>query len=81
DDVYGDVWFDKPIVTPLKANDQQGLVLYLGSMSKTLSPGLRIGWLVGPEQVIDRLSDIKMQTDYGSSSVSQYAVAEWLSSG
>lgn len=81
DNVYGDLWFDEPTPTPLKASDQQGLVLYLGSMSKTLSPGLRIGWLVGPEPVIDRLSDIKMQTDYGSSSVSQYAVAEWLSSG
>ena len=49
-------------------------------MSKTLGPG-RIGWIVGPEPVIDRLSDIKMQTDYGSSSLSQHAVAEWLSSG
>lgn len=81
DDVYGDLWFDQPAPKPLKAKDQQGLVLYMGSMSKTLSPGLRIGWLVGPEPVIDRLADIKMQTDYGSSSLSQYAVAEWLASG
>ena len=81
DDVYGDLWFEQPIPKPLKAQDKQGLVLYMGSMSKTLSPGLRIGWLVGPEPVIDRLSDIKMQTDYGSSSLSQFAVAEWLASG
>lgn len=50
-------------------------------MSKTLSPGLRIGWVVGPNPVIERLADIKMQTDYGSSSLSQWTVAEWLSSG
>ncbi|OPA81011.1 GntR family transcriptional regulator [Paenibacillus selenitireducens] len=81
DDVYGDLWFDTPPPSPLKAQDRQGLVLYMGSMSKTLGPGLRIGWIVGPEPVIDRLSDIKMQTDYGSSSLSQHAVAEWLSSG
>jgi GntR family transcriptional regulator, regulator for abcA and norABC len=81
DDVYGDLWFEGPPPNPLKARDNQGLVLYIGSMSKTLGPGLRIGWIVGPETVIDRLSDIKMQTDYGSSSLSQYAVAEWLSSG
>lgn len=81
DDVYGDLWFEQPEPKPLKATDQQGLVLYMGSMSKTLGPGLRIGWLVGPEPVIDRLSDIKMQTDYGSSILSQYAVAEWLASG
>jgi len=57
------------------------MVLYLGSMSKTISPGLRIGWIVGPEAVIERLADIKMQTDYGSSSLSQWAAAEWFSSG
>lgn len=81
DDVYGDLWFDDPLPKPLKANDSQGNVLYIGSMSKTLSPGLRIGWIVGPEPVIERLADIKMQTDYGSSSLSQYAVEKWLQSG
>ncbi|KOP78848.1 PLP-dependent aminotransferase family protein [Cytobacillus solani] len=81
DDVYGDLWFENPPPHPLKSMDEQGQILYIGSMSKTLGPGLRIGWIVGPEPVIDRLSDIKMQTDYGSSSLSQFAVAEWLSSG
>ncbi|MDQ0200220.1 aminotransferase-like domain-containing protein [Neobacillus ginsengisoli] len=81
DDVYGDLWFETPPPNPLKSIDGQGLILYIGSMSKTLGPGLRIGWVVGPEPVIDRLADIKMQTDYGSSSLSQFIVAEWLSSG
>jgi GntR family transcriptional regulator of abcA and norABC len=81
DDVYRELWLDSPPPQTLKAIDKNGLVLYLGSMSKTLSPGLRIGWVVGPEPVIERLADIKMQTDYGSSSLSQWAVAEWLSSG
>ncbi|GAX89181.1 PLP-dependent aminotransferase family protein [Effusibacillus lacus] len=81
DDVYRELWLDAPAPPPLKASDKNGLVLYLGSLSKTLSPGLRIGWLVGPEPVIDRLADIKMQTDYGSSSLAQWAAAEWLSSG
>jgi GntR family transcriptional regulator of abcA and norABC len=81
DDVYGDLWFESAPPKPLKSNDTQGNVLYLGSVSKTLSPGLRIGWIVGPEPVIERLADIKMQTDYGSSSLSQYAVEKWLCSG
>ncbi|MFC4402396.1 PLP-dependent aminotransferase family protein [Gracilibacillus xinjiangensis] len=81
DDVYADLWFDCPPPKALKANDTQGNVLYIGSVSKTLSPGLRIGWVVGPEPVMERLADIKMQTDYGSSSLSQYAVDKWLSSG
>lgn len=81
DDVYRDLWIDSPPPSPLKANDKNGMVLYLGSMSKSVSPGLRIGWIVGPDPVIDRLADIKMQTDYGSSALSQWAAAHWLSSG
>jgi len=81
DDVYGDLWFEQPPPKPLKANDKQGSVLYIGSVSKTFSPGLRIGWIVGPEPVINRLADIKMQTDYGSSSISQFLVNKWLKNG
>ncbi|MFT9848921.1 aminotransferase-like domain-containing protein [Aneurinibacillus sp. REN35] len=81
DDVYGELWLDKRPPAPLKAHDKHGLVLYMGSLSKTLSPGLRIGWLIGPEPVIQRLADIKMQTDYGSSSLSQWTAREWLASG
>ncbi|WP_088050361.1 aminotransferase-like domain-containing protein [Virgibacillus dakarensis] len=81
DDVYRDLWIDSAAPRPLKARDKNGMVLYLGSMSKSVSPGLRIGWVIGPEPVVERLSDIKMQTDYGSSALSQWAAAEWLSSG
>ncbi|MCY9077522.1 PLP-dependent aminotransferase family protein [Bacillus inaquosorum] len=81
DDAYGDIWFEEKPPQPLKAMDHEGNILYLGTFSKTVSPGLRIGWLVGPEPVIERLADIKMQTDYGSSGLSQWAAAEWLSQG
>lgn len=81
DDIYRELWIDEPPPFPLKAKDRNGHILYLGSLSKTLSPGLRVGWVVGPEPVIERLSDIKMQTDYGSSSLSQRVATEWLTSG
>ncbi|MDQ0411876.1 PLP-dependent aminotransferase family protein [Mesobacillus stamsii] len=81
DDVYSDLWLDSPPPLPIKSHDRNGNVLYLGSLSKSLNPGLRIGWIVGPEAVMDRLADLKMQTDYGTSSISQRAAAEWLSSG
>lgn len=81
DDVYRELWFDERPPKPLKSYDKNGFVLYLGSLSKTLSPGLRIGWVVGPEPVIEHLADIKMQTDYGSSSLSQWAAVEWFSTG
>jgi GntR family transcriptional regulator of abcA and norABC len=81
DDVYGDLWLDTSPPPSLKAQDKFGNVLYVGSLSKSLTPGLRIGWVVGPQPVIERLADLKMQTDYGSSALSQRVAAEWFRSG
>ncbi|UAC49533.1 PLP-dependent aminotransferase family protein [Bacillus aquiflavi] len=81
DDIYRELWIDEKPPLPLKAFDSSGHVLFVDSLSKTLSPGLRIGWIVGSEPVIERLADIKMQTDYGSSSISQSVAFEWLDSG
>ncbi|SES13769.1 PLP-dependent aminotransferase family protein [Psychrobacillus sp. OK032] len=80
DDVYAELLFAESLPA-MKSMDQAGQVMYIGSVSKTLSPGLRIGWVVAPEPVINRLADIKMQTDYGSSAFSQEIVAHWLSTG
>lgn len=81
DDVYRELWFDKEPPPPLKLYDNTGNILYLGSVSKSLAPGLRIGWVAGPQPVVNRLGDIKMQTDYGASSLSQWALTEWIESG
>ncbi|AKG72849.1 PLP-dependent aminotransferase family protein [Salinicoccus halodurans] len=80
DDVYHELLFEETYPA-MKSFDTSGQVLYLGSVSKTLSPGLRIGWVVAPTPVIHHLADIKMQTDYGSSAFSQEIVAHWISSG
>ncbi|MBW4081737.1 PLP-dependent aminotransferase family protein [Paenibacillus sp. S150] len=81
DGAYQELWLDTPPPLPLKALDREGRVLHLGTLSKAASPGLRIGWIVGPEPVVRRLADIKMQTDYGASSLSQLAAARWLEGG
>lgn len=81
DGAYHELCYDGPVPIPLKAMDQTGTVLYLGSASKTLAPGLRVGWIVAPEPIVQRLGDVKMQMDYGASSVSQWILAEFLTSG
>lgn len=81
DNAYGELWFDEKPPKALKAYDTTGSVIYLGTISKTMAPGLRIGWVVGPEAVVQRLGDVKMQTDYGASSVSQWLMTELLLSG
>lgn len=81
DNAYGELWFDQEPPRAIKAMDRNGMILYLGTISKTMAPGLRVGWLAGPESVAERLGDVKMQVDYGASSVSQWIVAELLAGG
>jgi len=81
DNVYHDLWLDEPPPPSLKSLDTQGNVLHIDSLSKSVGPGLRIGWIVGPEPIIEKLGDLKMQHDYGSSIVSQWIACEWLQQG
>ncbi|MDK9857495.1 aminotransferase-like domain-containing protein [Staphylococcus equorum] len=78
DDVYGDLCFDDERPLPLKSFADNDNILYLNSLSKTVSPGLRIGWIIGKPSVVQHLADLKMQNDYGASSLSQFVATEWL---
>ncbi|PIO82709.1 GntR family transcriptional regulator [Loigolactobacillus backii] len=80
DSAYQDLWFAKRPPLPLKSLDTHQTVLYLGTASKFLAPGLRLGWIVGPQAIIRRLSDVKMQTDYGASSLAQLTLTKVLQS-
>lgn len=83
DDAFGAITLENSDVPPLplKALDKNGLVIYIGSLSKTVSPGLRIGWIAGPKTVIERLSDAKQQMDYGTSSIAQRLLFSYLANG
>ncbi len=59
---------------PLKAADRAGVVLYIGTFSKILFPGLRLGWLVAPTPVIERLQAAKQLADLHTSALLQAAV-------
>ena len=59
---------------PLKAADASGLVIYIGTFSKILFPGLRLGWLVAPRPLLERLEVAKQLSDIHTSPLLQAAV-------
>ena len=59
---------------PLKAADRAGVVIYIGTFSKILFPGLRLGWLVAPPPIVERLQAAKQLADLHTSALLQAAV-------
>ncbi|WP_125568253.1 PLP-dependent aminotransferase family protein [Companilactobacillus insicii] len=81
DGAYQELCYDDGQPKTLKSWDKNDMVIYLGTASKTLAPGLRIGWIVASKPIVQRLGDVKMQMDYGASSVSQWVLTEFMNSG
>lgn len=80
DDPYEAIRFSGEPLPPLAAMDDAGLVISLGTFSKMLAPGLRVGWLRAPESIRKHLVVAKQATDLHSSSLAQRAVVELLGS-
>lgn len=74
DDPYGDLWFDTPPPTPIGPGSDR--VVRLRSVSKTVAPGLRLGWMAGPRWVLDAVVVAKQSSDLHTSSLSQAIVVE-----
>ncbi len=80
DNPYGDLWFDTPPPLPLSARNPDGC-LYLGSFSKVLAPGLRLGFLVAPKALYPKLLQAKQAADLHSPGFNQRMIAEVMKDG
>ncbi|MFN6996239.1 MAG: PLP-dependent aminotransferase family protein [Aquincola tertiaricarbonis] len=80
DNPYGDLWFDQPPAAPLAARWPAGC-LYLGSFSKILAPGLRLGYMVAPRLLYPKLLQAKQAADLHTPGFNQRVVHEVIKNG
>ena len=80
DNPYGLLRFEGEPVDPLYKLDGGDYVIYLGTFSKILSAGIRLGWVVAPPPVREKIALGKQATDLCTSTLSQYFVAEYFAS-
>ncbi|MGW0329792.1 aminotransferase-like domain-containing protein [Nocardia sp. NPDC003183] len=76
DDPYGELWFDQPAPAPVASYSPQ--VIRLSSVSKILSPALRVGWMIAPERVSRAVELLKQGADLCGSSLTQQITTDLL---
>jgi 2-aminoadipate transaminase len=85
DDPYGSIYFEDVTAfedtRPIKADDADGRVIYLGSFSKILVPGLRVAWMVAPSAVAQKVELCKQAADISSGVFDQRIVHGALANG
>ena len=78
DDPYGELRYMGERLPSLAAMDRAGMVIHLSTFSKTISPGIRIGWVAAADEVIQEMTIAKQAADLHTSTVEQRAVARML---
>jgi 2-aminoadipate transaminase len=81
DNPYGLLRYEGESVPTLRALDGGEFVIYLGTFSKILSPGIRLGWAVAPRPVLAKMNIGKQAADLCSSSMTQHFVAAYFDAG
>jgi 2-aminoadipate transaminase len=81
DDPYSKLRYDTPAIKPIKAFDDEERVIYMSTFSKILAPGIRLAWVIAPENVMRKLALCKQAQDLCSAPFSQYIANEFMKSG
>ena len=85
DDPYGDLYFNAAPLSLLALSAQvpgsRDLLVHCGSLSKVLSPGLRVGWMIAPPELLGKTTMCKQFSDAHSSTFAQATAAQYLKAG
>jgi DNA-binding transcriptional MocR family regulator len=81
DDAYAALRFDGPHVATLQSLDDHGLAIYVSTFSKAVFPGLRVGWLAAPVELVQRLGALRNVIDLFTNSLAQAALYEFCKRG
>ncbi len=79
DNPYGELRFEGEIQPSLKSLDTEGRVIFMGTFSKILFPGIRLGWFVANPEVLEKFNLIKQGADLQSSTTVQMELAQFIS--
>jgi DNA-binding transcriptional MocR family regulator len=80
DDIYGELYFGKNRPKTCKTYDKKGLVMHCSSLSKSLAPGYRVGWIL-PGKFLSPIRQLKLMHTVSSPTLTQVAIAHFLSIG
>ena len=78
DNPYGELRFRGETLPAIKSMDTEGRVIYVGSFSKTLSPGMRVGFLVGHSDLMERIIVVKQANDVHTPLISQMIISDFI---
>jgi DNA-binding transcriptional MocR family regulator len=81
DDIYSELYYEKQRPLPLKHFDTKNLVITCSSFSKTLAPGLRVGWVIPGKKFREKILKIKSGISISTSTLDQYILAKFIETG
>ncbi len=81
DDIYSELYYEKHRPLPLKHFDKKNLVLTCSSFSKTLAPGLRVGWIIPGKKFHSQILQMKSGISISTSTLDQYVLAKFIATG